>query len=96
MEDALALCGGLLLHGHCCLVALSPCLDDGEGLPLAFECPQGFRHLLPGGEDLDALHVQGGAFPLHLGHVTVVNRLGCMGKCLQLLAPFLEMGLLDG
>ncbi|KAF0928117.1 hypothetical protein E2562_037942 [Oryza meyeriana var. granulata] len=72
------------------LVALCPCLKDGEGLPLALKFPQGLCRLLPLSDGLDALHIQGGVSPLHPGHIAVVNRLGRANKRLQLLVPFLE------
>ncbi|KAF0921610.1 hypothetical protein E2562_009799 [Oryza meyeriana var. granulata] len=100
-EDALALCGSLLLLDRCriaaCelhLMALWPCFEDGEVLPLAQEFPQGIPCLLPCGDGLDAFRIQGRAFPLHLGHVAVVNHLNCSDKRLQLVAFFLEVDLL--
>ncbi|KAF0912231.1 hypothetical protein E2562_013184 [Oryza meyeriana var. granulata] len=41
-------------------------------------------------------HLVGGAFPLHLGHVEVINRLGDADEQLQLFAPILEVELLCG
>ncbi|KAF0930950.1 hypothetical protein E2562_038269 [Oryza meyeriana var. granulata] len=78
------------------LALLFPRLEDGEGVPLALEFPQGIRGLLPRCDGLDTFYVQGGVFLFHLGHVMVVNRLGHADKRLQLLAPFLEVGLLCG